>query len=80
MVNDFYYNDGKAITSEEAHALTDKSLLIVADREVLKAECDEIKARNIIMETPIEKVEEPIEPIEEPTEEVLPEEPTIPAE
>jgi hypothetical protein len=34
MVNDFYYNKGKLITREEAHALTDKSGLVVADREV----------------------------------------------
>jgi len=34
MTNDFYYNKGVAITSEEAHALTDKSGLVVADREV----------------------------------------------
>jgi len=34
MVNDFYYNKGKLITSEEAHALVDKSGLVVADRTV----------------------------------------------
>jgi hypothetical protein len=34
MVNDFYYNKGKLITREEAHALTDKSGLVVADRVV----------------------------------------------
>ena len=34
MVNDNYYNKGIEITSEEAHALTDKSGLVVADREV----------------------------------------------
>ena len=34
MVNDNYYNKGKEITSEEAHALKDKSGLVVADREV----------------------------------------------
>ena len=34
MVNDNYYNKGKAITKEEAHALVDKSGLVVADREV----------------------------------------------
>ena len=34
MVNDFYYNKGKLITAEEAHALKDKSGLVVADREV----------------------------------------------
>lgn len=34
MVNDFYYNKGKPISMEEAHALKDKSGLVVADREV----------------------------------------------
>ena len=34
MVNDYYYNKGKLITREEAHALTDKSGLVVADRQV----------------------------------------------
>lgn len=34
MVNDYYYNKGKQITREEAHALTDKSGLVVADRPV----------------------------------------------
>jgi len=34
MVNDYYYNKGKEITSEEAHALKDKSGLVVADRVV----------------------------------------------
>ena len=34
MVNDFYYNKGVQITREEAHALTDKSGLVVADRAV----------------------------------------------
>ncbi len=34
MVNDYYYNKGKQITREEAHALTDKSGLVVADRQV----------------------------------------------
>jgi len=34
MVNDNYYNKGKEITSEEAHALKDKSGLVVADRVV----------------------------------------------
>jgi len=34
MVNDFYYNDGKKITMEEAHALKDKSKLIVSDKEI----------------------------------------------
>lgn len=32
--NEFYYNKGTRITSEEAHALTDKSGLVVADRAV----------------------------------------------
>lgn len=40
--NEFYYNDGVVITSKEAHELTDTSRLIVADREVLKAESDMI--------------------------------------
>ena len=34
MVNDYYYNKGKLITAEEAHKLTDKSGLVVADRQV----------------------------------------------
>ena len=34
MVNDKYYNKGKEITCEEAHALKDKSGLVVADRVV----------------------------------------------
>ena len=34
MVNDNYYNKGVEITCEEAHALVDKSGLVVADREV----------------------------------------------
>ena len=34
MVNDNYYNKGKEITKEEAHALKDKSGLVVADRVV----------------------------------------------
>jgi hypothetical protein len=34
MVNDFYYNKGKLISSKEAHELTDKSGLVVADRAV----------------------------------------------
>jgi hypothetical protein len=32
--NEFYYNKGKLITEKEAHALQDKSGLVVADREV----------------------------------------------
>jgi hypothetical protein len=34
MVNDFYYNKGKPISREEAHALSDKSGLVVSDRPV----------------------------------------------
>ena len=34
MVNDNYYNNGVSITSEEAHALVDKSGIVVADREI----------------------------------------------
>ena len=34
MANEYYYNKGVLITSEEAHALTDKSGLVVADREI----------------------------------------------
>ena len=34
MANDFYYNKGVEITKEEAHALVDKSGIVVADREV----------------------------------------------
>jgi len=30
--NEFYYNGEKVITCEQAHALKDKSLLIVADK------------------------------------------------
>jgi hypothetical protein len=36
MANEFYYNKGLAITKEEAHALTDKSQLIVSDLERTK--------------------------------------------
>ena len=32
--NEFYYDGTKKITSEEAHALKDKSGLIVADKEI----------------------------------------------
>jgi len=32
--NEFYYNKGKVITCEEAHALKDKSGIVVADRVV----------------------------------------------
>jgi len=34
MANEKYYNKGLEITKEEAHALRDKSGLVVADREV----------------------------------------------
>lgn len=37
--NEFYYNDGVSITCEEAHALTDKSKLVVADSSKTKTEC-----------------------------------------
>ena len=30
--NEFYYNGEKVITCEQAHAIKDKSLLIVADK------------------------------------------------
>ena len=30
--NEFYYNGTKKITSEQAHALKDKSLLVVSDK------------------------------------------------
>ena len=52
--NEFYYNDGEEITIEEAHALTDKSKLIVADRAVDKAECTAIIAANTMEEPTIE--------------------------
>ena len=29
--NEFYYNDGKTITRDEAHELKDKSKLVVSD-------------------------------------------------
>lgn len=32
--NQYYYNKGKEITCKEAHALTDKSGIVVADRQV----------------------------------------------
>ena len=70
MVNDHYYNDGVEITREEAHALRDKSKLIVADRVVLKAESDAILKANKITEEPIME-EEIDEDSEEPEEEVL---------
>lgn len=38
--NEFYYNDGVSISCEEAHALRDKSKLVVADRELTKEECN----------------------------------------
>ena len=34
MANEFYYNKGVEITRDEAHALKDKSGLVVADRTV----------------------------------------------
>lgn len=34
MVNDHYYYKGVEITEEEAHALTDKSGLVVSDRAI----------------------------------------------
>ncbi|KKL63539.1 hypothetical protein LCGC14_2174110 [marine sediment metagenome] len=37
--NEFYYNDGVLITREEAHALRDKSKLVVADESKTKAQC-----------------------------------------
>ena len=37
--NEFYYNDGVAITIVEAHALKDKSKLVVADISKTKSEC-----------------------------------------
>ena len=37
--NEFYYNGGVSITCEEAHALTDKSKLVVADISKTKEEC-----------------------------------------
>ena len=70
-VNEFYYNNGVAITSEEAHALTDKSKLIVADRVVQKAECTAILSANIMNEEITEEI---------PQEEETPEEPTEPEE
>lgn len=40
--NEFYYNGNDTITCEEAHALKDRSLLIVADRELSSEEIGEI--------------------------------------
>lgn len=37
--NEFYYNDGETITREEAHALTDRSKLVVSDNSKTKTEC-----------------------------------------
>jgi len=37
--NEFYYNEGVSITTEEAHALKDKSKLVVADNSLTKAQC-----------------------------------------
>ena len=39
--NQYYYNDGEEITCKEAHALTDKSRLIVADRKLSAKELKE---------------------------------------
>jgi len=70
MVNDHYYNDGVEITKEEAHALKDKSKLIVADRVVQKAESDQIVARMMEEQKPKEEVvEEQPQPEEEEEEE-----------
>lgn len=37
--NEFYYNDGVEVTRDEAHALTDKSKIVVADVAKTKEEC-----------------------------------------
>ena len=37
--NEFYYNDGVSITMKEAHALSDTSKLVVADKELSKEDC-----------------------------------------
>ena len=34
--NEFYYNGTEKITSEEAHALIDKSKLVVSDKPITK--------------------------------------------
>ena len=39
--NEFYYNDGVSITRDEAHALKDKSKLVVADESKTKTQCTE---------------------------------------
>ena len=36
--NEFYYDGDKTITRKEAHALRDKSKLVVADRAISKTE------------------------------------------
>lgn len=41
--NEFYYDDGKKITSEEAHALKDKSKLIVSDKAITFKKKTEVK-------------------------------------
>ena len=40
--NEFYYDGEDSITREEAHALSDTSKLVVADRPIDKAELEEI--------------------------------------
>ena len=41
--NEFYYNNGKEITSEEAHALRDKSQLVVSDKTLTAEQLKKIK-------------------------------------
>lgn len=43
--NEFYYDGDEEITREEAHALKDKSKLIVADRVIESTERGEINGR-----------------------------------
>ena len=45
--NEFYYNGTKEITCEEAHALKDKSELVVADIEQTKEMLETIKKDKI---------------------------------
>ena len=40
--NEFYYNGDEEITVEEAHALKDKSKLVVADRPIDDKELEKI--------------------------------------
>lgn len=56
MVNDYYYNKGKLITAEEAHKLTDKSGLVVSDREVDFSK--EFKGTKLGLETEYEPEQE----------------------